>query len=347
MEVINIPDLPLEVVEHIGSYLEIKDAKNISTCSRLFYFGMQRRIWSAPRFYFYDKKKNFIENAWKFPVKCLWGFDLYGVLNGLKRFEFLQTLDTLNKYIVDVNTLRSDTLEMYVNCGFEVSLSSVILNPSRRQVNKIYTDIMRKGDNFVVQIEVLGVRWEKWSLQELEMFVGLRIQSLQVQAVAVTTENKAEFYKLLKRLNPEDIDFGGLEQWSNFKVDRKDFADLRELNIKSLGSWYCDKYPITSTLSFIERLLPWKEIKHLKKLKKLIFGEKGFISIEKLLCFDIYGVQIGNGMIYYDTPQNLVKRLIDYKCLDHKNTYTHGTISPAVNYLRLSSNRTLTFFIRT
>ena len=266
---------------------------------------------------------------------------MYDAFNGLERIDFLKTLDTLEKYILDVDTLRNGTLELFVNCGFEVYFSTMIVNCHARKINKGYTDIMRKGDNFNIEIETFGGMWEKWRLEDLEVFVGLKIYNLQVQAILITNKNKMEFYKLLKRLNPENIDFCGYEWKMAFMVDRSDFIHLEDLNIKRLGTWYCNRWPIKSTLTLLEKMLPWPEIRKIKKLRELVFGVKGFISKRKLFEFDIYGVQIGKGVTYYGAASTLIERLIDCKCMEYMCPNAFGD-----DVVRLKSNRTLKFFIK-
>eukprot|EP00111_Clytia_hemisphaerica_P020217 TCONS_00059603-protein len=74
-------ELPNELLKTIITFLDIKSAKNIASCSERMYDLALDRIWSKPRFRGAKKRNSFFEKIKKFPIQelhtedflCRWG----------------------------------------------------------------------------------------------------------------------------------------------------------------------------------------------------------------------------------------------------------------------------------
>ena len=304
-------DLPLELLEKIGEYLSKKDAKNLAVCSNQLYGGMQNRIWREPTFYFFRQRKEFVKNAWRFPVKILDGADLHGaVALGKKRLDFLNSLN-LEEYRTSYGDVRVGDLVQYVDSSFKVIINTSILVHSGRIFLHDVVNIC-KGKNFEFNITHEGMDGRtKWGIEELLVFEGLNMKNFDVSCVRVggsREEGKIALFEIMRLLNPECVHFDGDRRRDHtFLLNRSDIETLKDFNIRTLGSWYL-RWDM-------EQFLPWKEFLYLKTLKKLKFIINDFISVKNLIWFtNIYAVEVGQ-FRYYGAVINLIEKLIEKGCV--------------------------------
>ena len=305
--------LPLEILQNIARYLKREDAKQLSFCSSLYYWSMQRKIWYKPRFRNFVFCEELVEKFQKFPIKILHAIDFYRAKNFT--IDHLNSCKSLKRFHLEPRSLETYGLSVFIGCSFDIHMNAYCLRNLDAAKYDSILELLKSQQNFYVNFDNylfhdgFGLTNTKWKVSELKTLIGINIHLFNANVLKYDLDVHKEFYKTINLLQPKVLWFYSYWRYDHgFQVHKTVFPKLCSLNIKVFSTVYLRKRGRPDM-----KVLPWDELLLLKGVQVLMFSAGDIISETKLCYFKIYAVKCGMlNKRWFGHPKKLLKIMFSY-----------------------------------
>ena len=301
-----LTSLPLELVERIAKFLDIRDAKSLGTTSWRFHCATLQAIWSKARFFHLP----LVADVSHLPIKRMYSSDI------CDSFDFNPTdLPTtcrvyyIDEVIEDINEVAR--FQHYPN--IHLIIFTDILLKSRYSIFTFYQltqqlmcSVSLTTGRYSDENNPISPNLTLPELIRMKDFQFYKLNSDQLQYIVA--RKKQQFLQWLSGTNIQEIHFTRFQRnCVGLKFSREDIITMKELNIITISSRVLEGTKSARTCD--EN--PWPELKHIKSLKTIHLASYSVLNLYNLSKFPFYGIKFGMEILVVNDITTLRELLDD------------------------------------
>ena len=278
-----VPQLPCEIITHLASFLQIKEAKTLAVTCRRFYYCALDRIWNYPSL----KKPitvRLLKDEWRhFPIRHLNSTDLVEFQTG----DFKSVVKELN----ELTSIKSLTLNHSkaldpeeIAVLLELNCNLYVFTPLVKQWNPDIIQQMKNKKYGMVTLHLETVCTQRWTLSQLRQLQGLQVNFIDSTSMALVDynsylqPNSQELLETLHALNAKNVHL--IERGYCFiYLTRTDLLAMKKVNLRSITTSLLQDY--------FGPIHPWPELLLFPSLQVIRIEHSTYISSHLLQMFPI------------------------------------------------------------
>ena len=268
--------LPVEMAVKISSYLTIRDAKALSTCSHYWYNATVDRIWNNPTLR--DIVPEDLMKLSHLPIHILDSKDLNYVR--YQDIKFLRFITTLKEFIITDGILHETDIREYAKYHFTVVIkSNCFFHYLDHTLHNVANCEVIIHDDFYAG---RGIKY-------IELFRGTKIRYMNIGSLCIHQDEKHQLMQILLQYDITYISMKFPDCSENFTLTKSDILKLQNCNIMCIG---------TSYLQDTDNEFPWAELGKMVNLRGIYFSYGTLININKLRALNINRFSIFSKLIH-------------------------------------------------